>query len=156
VSSRLVNSTTLSFFNAAGNEVWKSTEKYGGSHIFFLMESEGGHEENRQWLPLRILASDLDGNGTVEVISIKNRDVINRLVARQRKFNDGIVEGLSWDGGQMVTMWKSRKIQGQISDLSVGDFDNDGRAELVLSVITRQGLIIGTDPSSSIVSYDLK
>jgi hypothetical protein len=146
----------LVVLSPAGKELWKSDRKYGGSELYSLMESEGGHEENRQWLPLRILATDIDDNGTVEVVSINNTDIMGRAISRQRKYTEGLVEGLSWDGARLVSTWKSRKIEGQISDLGIGDLDNDGRPELVLSVITNQGLIIGTDPSSSVIAYDLK
>ncbi len=146
----------LLVLNAAGKELWKSDRKYGGSELYSLMESEGGHEENRQWLPLRILATDMDGNGTVEVVSINNTDIMGRAISRQRKYTEGVVEGLSWDGARLISTWKSRKLEGQISDIGIGDIDNDGKPELVLSVITSQGLVIGTSPSSSVIAYDLK
>ena len=146
----------LQIMSIAGQELWKSPEKYGGSELYFIKEQETANDENRQWLPLRILSTDIDGNGTVEVICIQNSDLMKRALARQRKFNEGIVTGMSWDGSRLIPTWKSRRLEGQISDIAVGDIDNDGRPELVLSIITKQGLVIGTDPSSAVIAYDLK
>jgi hypothetical protein len=73
-----------------------------------------------------------------------------------RKFTSGHIESLSWDGLGLNTTWKTRKISGFIRDFAVGDFDNDGKIELVAAVILDEGsVVLLGKPKSTIIAYEL-
>jgi hypothetical protein len=65
------------------------------------------------------------------------------------------MESHIWNGLGLVPLWKTRKISGRIQDFAIGDFDGDGRKELVVAVIMKEGRAIGTSPKSSIIAYEL-
>jgi hypothetical protein len=55
----------------------------------------------------------------------------------------------------LATRWKTRKISGFIRDYALGDFDNDGKMELVAAVIQNEGRVVLVDPKSVIITYEL-
>ena len=143
-----------------GNKEWESTETYGGSAIYleFPMEAAariGEHKEmDRQYLPLRILTRDITGDGKSEVLVGKNRDAAGRLFSRVRIYKGGHVECLAWDDFGLTTRWKTPEISGQITDYALGDLNNDGKTELVFSVIQKISSVIGT-PRSYVAAMEI-
>jgi hypothetical protein len=98
---------------------------------------------------------DIDGDGKNEVIVANNREVTGRHLARFRYFSNFQFEALSWNGLGLVTAWKTKESSGRISDFVVGDFDNDGKDELVAAVVIKEGNVVGTEKKSAVIAYDL-
>lgn len=146
----------LRFFERSGNEIWTSSEYYGGSPVSFLLppDNPGGIEQSF-FLPTRIRAIDLDGDQKVEVIVPQNIDTTDRKLAEQRFYNDALICSLAWDGLGMAQIWCTKKISGRIQDLAVADFDNDGRLELLAAVVSKEGATIITKPQSTLIAYEL-
>jgi hypothetical protein len=89
----------------------------------------------RVYIPGRIVVKDLDGDGLSEVMVNKNSVSTLRLSDRVRWFDRGEIHNLVWDENALTTNWKTREIEGYISDFQVKDADNDGEPELVVGVI---------------------
>ena len=130
-----------------GKNLWNSKERYGGGTNFYDTEKKkdlGRDRYNpipcRVYIPGRILIRDLDGDGLNEVIINKNDTSGTRLFDRIRMFDSGEIYHLVWDDGTLTTNWKTRKIEGYISDFQVKDVDNDGEPELVVSVVDLGGI----------------
>ncbi len=140
----------------SGEIVWNSSERYGGSTLNFLLPKTEPDSENYLYLPMCIHIRDFDGDGKYEVIAAINYDVTKRLLERFRKFTNSQIEVLSWDGLGLSRVWQTRKISGHIRDFEIGDFNNDGNAELVAAVIMKEGSMVGTTPKSSLIAYELK
>ncbi len=138
-----------------GNEEWTSTEPYGGSpvHIEFPSESEP-KEKDYIYLFQRIHVLDIDKDGKNEVIVVKNTDTTGRVFKRLRAFGSGRVECLAWEDFGLYTKWKTRDVSKYISDCVIADFDNDGKDEVVFSVVAKTGMILKND-RSFIVSRDI-
>ena len=142
---------------ANGNEIWKSSDRYGGSDLFVAgPKKDQGDIVNPIFLPMRLLVKDVKNEGKPEVIVVKNEEVAGMKLERFRKFTDARIEGLAWDGLGLASKWVTRKISGFIRDYAVGDFDNDGREEIVAAVVSNTGSIITTEPKSSIIAYELE
>jgi TolB-like protein len=141
---------------ANGNEVWKSSDRYGGSDLFVAgPKKDQGDVVNPIYLPMRLVVKAVKNDDKPEVIVVKNYEVAEMKFERFRKFTDAQIEGLAWDGLGLASKWVTRKISGCIRDYAVGDFDNDGREEIVAVVVTKTGSIITTEPKSSIIAYEL-
>jgi TolB-like protein len=146
----------IRIFNAAGKKEWRSGEPYGGSMLHLVMPlSSPGDPGDLAYLPMRIRVLDIDADGKNEVIAANNREVTGRHLARFRHFSDFQIEALSWNGLGLVTAWKTQKSSGRISDFAIGDFDNDGKDELVAAVILKEGSVVGTEKKSAVIAYDL-
>jgi hypothetical protein len=105
---------------------------------------------------MRLLVTDTNGDGESEVIAVKNYNVTGGHLQRFRKYTNAHVESMIWDGLGLQTRWKTRKISGFIRDYTIGDFDNDGKIELVAAVILSEGsIVLIGEPKSTIIAYEL-
>lgn len=147
----------LKIFNRSGSEEeWKSDKYYGGS-LNYLEQKPNmtSHESKYIYIPQRIFIKDIDNDGKNEVIIVKNYyGTGSRLFTRFRKFTSSEIQSLSWDGLGLALNWKTRKIHGYVSDYAIADFDNDGKEELIATVVTKTSSIFSKG-NSSIISYDL-
>jgi TolB-like protein len=140
----------------SGERVWTSSDPYGGSTLNFILPKIEPDSENVMYFPMCIHITDFNADGKYEVIAAKNQDVAKRVLGRFRKFTTSQIEVLSWDGLGLSSVWETRKISGYIRDFEIGDFNNDGKAELVAAVIMKEGSIVTTTPKSSLIAYMLK
>ena len=146
----------LRLFDRKGNELWTSSNYFGGSPVSFLLPQDNpGGLERSFYLPTRSRIVDLDGDQKYEVLVPQNIDSTNRKLAEQRFFKNAIITALAWDGLGMVEVWHTRKISGRVQDLTLADFDNDGQKELLAAIVMKEGAIIGTKSQSTLIAYDL-
>jgi hypothetical protein len=99
------------------------------------------------------LIRDPQGDGINEVIINKNH-APSRLLDRIRSFDKGEVYSLVWDEGSLLTSWKTREVNGYISDFQVKDADNDGNVELVVATVDF-GDIFDKKIKSNILFFEL-
>ena len=151
-------SEKISIVDGTGDEEWISIERFGGNPTFLEYTSEKqktNREEHRKidryFLPQRIYVADLDKDGKNEVIAVKNFNSVGQTFTNVRKFKSGQIECLVWGRLGMNLKWATRKISGYISDYTIADLNNDGREELVFSVVAKKSGFM-TDYKSYIVS----
>ncbi len=65
------------------------------------------------------------------------------------------MEYLAWEDFGLYPKWKTRDITKYISDCVVADFDNDGKDEVVFSVVAKTGMISKKNDRSFIVSRNI-
>ncbi|MCP4666043.1 MAG: VCBS repeat-containing protein, partial [Deltaproteobacteria bacterium] len=154
----------LSLLDMEGNELYKSSEYFGGT-INFLTPGLGQAAANPDsstsisrdniYIPARILITDLDKNGRNEVIVNKNASAVYGLTERFKAFEEGKIVSLDWTGVSLEPIWESRKLTGCLSDYQVDDLDGDGKPDLVVSMIQKRAIKAIELPRSVIVSYHL-
>jgi TolB-like protein len=145
----------LQIFELNGNEIWTGTERYGGSMMYYAEPRKDlGDVENRLYFPMRIVVWK-DQAETSEVIAVINHELTGHRV-KYRKFTKAHIESLTWDGLGLAPNWSTRQISGHIRDYAIGDFDNDGKVELVAAVVIKEGEIAFTTPKCTIIAYELK
>ena len=140
-----------------GEALYDSQERYGGTTLFYSKGRIGKGETDKTFLTMRLLLSDLDNDGQNEVVVTKNFDATKRVFDNSRVFTAGQIETFAWDGLGLSSRWTSQKMSGRgIRDLAVGDFDNDGKKELVAVVLIKEGAVIGMSGKSRLVAYQLE
>jgi len=124
---------------------WQSREEFGGTNnsyntkkVIDPLIKDRNLPDYRVYIPGRILIKDLDGDGVGEVIINKNYSS-TKLIDRVRSFNNGEIVNLIWDESSLTTNWKTRQLDGYISDFQVADVDNDGEEELVVAIVDSPG-----------------
>jgi TolB-like protein len=140
--------------------IWKSDEVFGGSNNFIDFEG-GGQKGSTEWaddpgktyINARILTYDINGDGKKELIIVKNISSSSRLFKNVKTFSKSEIYNLEWDGLGFVENWRTRPINGYVSDYQFKDVDNDGNNEIVLALVLRSGR--STKPKSALVAYDL-
>ena len=97
---------------------------------------------------------DINKDGKNDVITAKNYRLSELL--SYRHFTHGEIEIRSWDGIGLAVLWRTRKLSGYISDFSIGDFDNDGKDELVTALVIKTGSVATTTPKSALTAFELQ
>jgi len=141
----------------SGQKEWESKDTFGGSENFLEVpthSSDKDHEVDRVFLPQRIEGFNLDRNGQFEVVAVRNHAFSSRVFDRFRQFGEAQFESLTWDGLGLSSNWHTRKISGYACDYALGDFDNDGRPDLVAALVSKRDPLIGK-ARSSVIAYDL-
>ncbi len=135
-------------YDPAGESTWESDQIYGGSRLFFEapnMDRTGtvtrgvsrSGKTVKYYLPQRIHVSDIDGDGLNEIIVVKNYDGEGGIFSRMKSFKEGRIDCFSYDDIGVQPKWQTRNIAGYISDYVIGDLDNDGTNEIVLSAVAK-------------------
>ncbi len=146
-------------FGGSDEFIWKSEDVFGGSNVSIdpIRQGSGAQTEDPNkvyFINLRILNYDTNKDGKQEIIIVKNSSSSGRLLERVKLFSSAEVYDLEWDGTGMVENWRTKKINGYVSDYQFKDIDNDGENEVVLSLVLSVG---GSMRGRSvIVAYDLK
>ena len=138
---------------ATGEVLWKHSHKTGGSSLKFSIGFIGPDEEGFQYLPMRILIKDTDKDGQNEVIAVKNYDTAKGALAHYRYYQEAEIHSYYWDGVGLTPKWKTKKVSGYMRDIAIGDHNNDGKIELVVAMVLKEGRIAGTTPKSILIAY---
>jgi len=144
----------LRIYDSKGGEIWKDGERSGGTRRYYQMPVLGQDLENHAYYPMRILIQDINKDGKNDVITAKNY-LLSELLS-YRHFTHGEIEIRSWDGIGLAVLWRTRKLSGHISDFAIGDFDNDGKAELVATHVIKTGSVATTTPKSAVIAFELQ
>jgi len=156
----LEDSERLTILSMDRKSSWTSKVRYGGTNNSYDTPKKKDPafrpQEAPPWrvyIPGRIIIKDLDGDGIKEIIVNKNERSM-RFLDRVRNYETGQIYSLIWQEGFLDTHWKTREINGYISDFQVKDVDNDGDEELVVAVVGL-GSITDRKVTSNILFFKL-
>jgi TolB-like protein len=153
----------LNIVGPDGKPLWSSKDSYGGTINYYDTRKKFdmgyhygavGAPAWRVFIPGRVLIKNLDGGELSEVIINKNTASSTRLFDRIRMYDGGAINDLVWDERTLIHNWKTREIEGYISDFQVKDVDNDGEEELIVAVVDL-GQILTRKGTSTILFYKL-
>jgi hypothetical protein len=131
----------LRIYDPAGSPLWAGQETLGGNPLYLeATSSTDVRTKDHTYLTQRLIAADLDGDGNVEVVTVRNRDAARGFVERFRKYTRGRMIALQWNKVNMKEIWNGEEIGGYISDFSLTDLDGDGRLEAVYAMVVSTGL----------------
>jgi len=132
----------LNILSEDGKLQWRSRELFGGTNNYYdtLKKIDenfvySGPRPYRVYIPGRILARDLNGDGIPQLIINRNEFAAGRILERTKIYEKGDIRCLTWDENELTTNWKTREITGYIADYQVKDVDNDGNEELVVAAV---------------------
>lgn len=111
--------------------------------------------QERVFIPLRGIPSDLDKDGRYELVISRNISVASQFFSRYRDYPQGEIHSLYWDGVGMSLQWKTARIKGTVVDYALTDLDNDGELDLVVNINTHTGMAGTTKKKTMLVTYPL-
>jgi hypothetical protein len=141
-----------------GSQEWESSEKYGGTAHVWLMPSNDPDSSYREriYIHPRLLFHNMTDKDKPEIVAVQNNEFGGGAMGRYKRFKEGRIQVLSWNGIALAPLFQTQALQGWVSDFAVADIDADGKDELIVSVVTQTKLaILSQDKASSIISYDL-
>ena len=151
----------LRIVSPSGELKWKSDDQYGGSDKYFerYFEKDATSEKNiskkKIYLQPRILVMDTNKDDEKEIIIGRNDSQTGRIFKDTRMYHKSEIQNLGWNGISLVENWRTKKIDGYLSDFQIKDVDNDGENELVVAVILRYDLM-QVKTKSTVLIYELK
>lgn len=145
----------LRVYDLTGKEIWKDGEHSGGTLQHFEQLGQSPEDmKDKAYYPVRTCLFDINRDGKNEVITAHNQRLSELL--SYRKFSGGEIEIRTWDGIGLAAHFKTRKLSGFFSDFAVGDFDSDGKNELVAALVIAPGDDVVTPPKSAVISFKLE
>lgn len=153
----------LKVMRSSGTVLWKSDDFYGGTTRYiggaegFGAARESGQENSaRIYIPSRIIAQDVNGDGQQDIIINKNLSTSSRLFENMKNYPSGEIHALTWNGLALSELWRTRKIDGYIVDyLLRPNADNKGAELLVGLVLNSSSLDIFSEQTSTMLIYQL-
>ncbi len=149
-------SDAIQVFDTRGELLVTEDDAFGGNVLSInLPVSDPGNPPPVQFLPLRLIISDLNNDGKNELVTVRSEELTGKHLSRFRSFSKGQFVGLTWDGAGLAETWKTRMLSGRIADFAVGDIDGDGMRDLVAILVAKEGRIVGMKPKMNIIVYPL-
>lgn len=127
----------IKIYNNENQLIWVSNRNFGGSKSYLGPSVSGAVDEtsrrnftpdedsNREliFVPGRLIATDVDGNGRAEIIINENASSPLNFFKRLRIYKGGAVVGLTWDGEGLKETWRTGNFRGYIAgyDFTFGD-----------------------------------
>lgn len=120
-------------YNRENRLMWISKDDYGGRNLYvgerwvendsaiYGEPSDKGEEINMslQYLPVPLLAMDINGDGKDEILSGKNTLSTYRVLVNLRNFSGGKMVCLGWNGQAMRELWQTDTLDGFIADFDL-------------------------------------
>lgn len=127
----------VKIYNDENQLIWVSNRNFGGSKSYLGPSVSGAVDEtNRRnftpdedssreliFVPGRLIATDVDGNGRAEIIINENASSPLNFFKRLRIYRGGAVVGLIWDGEALKESWRTGNFRGYIAGY---DFTSGG------------------------------
>ncbi len=146
----------LTLLSATGKRLWKDINKSGGSMNTFELSKESPTDMAPiQFYPLPIKTEDLNSDGANEIFYATNQDSTMGMLSKIRSLGKGFITCASWNGSTVVPNWKTPQHAGRISSFLIGDYNNDGIMDLVISEIVEEGLTRFSTTKSQIIAYQI-
>ncbi|MDR2487995.1 MAG: VCBS repeat-containing protein [Desulfovibrio sp.] len=138
----------LRTYTGKGARLSESSERFSGSAVGLSVDPAMpglGREivtiGNVFYIPMRMLAVDLERDGNYELIVNKPISTASEIFDRYRFFPQSEIHSLFWDGIGLNLQWKTRRIKGSTVDYTIADVNNDGVPALVVCLNTHPGAI---------------
>ncbi len=138
----------LRTYTSKGARLSESSDKFSGSAVGLEIDPSMpglGKETVTMasifYVPMRMLAIDLERDGNYELIVNKPISTASEIFDRYRFFPQSEIHSLFWDGLGLNLQWKTRRIKGSMVDYTIADANNDGIPDLVACLNTHPGAI---------------
>ncbi len=153
----------LKVYGPKGNDsIYTSDETFSGTSAGIAEQTgmpglgKGGDVIPRiYYVPMRMIAADLDDNRTWELLVNKPISVAAQFFDRYRSFPEGEIQSLFWDGVGLSLLWKTRRIKGTVADFDLADVNNDGVPDLTVALNTHRGALGLKNRKTVVVAYPL-
>ena len=157
----------LQVFSSSGSMQYISDERFAGSSIGIEIQSTpaGMTSPNRAdinkppdayyFLPMEMVPHRLNGVEQMGFFVNRNISVAAEFFRNYRSFTQGEINYLYWDGIGLSSLFRTRRIKGNVFGYTVADIDGDGREELVVGLLQATGLFSLDKARTVLTSYQL-
>lgn len=127
----------LHIYSADNKELWKSSDKYGGSETFFNYETVGqlrAKGDKYRWNFLEQRITPLPGG----ILIVPRNDAGTFSIGNNRSYNKHSLYGLQWSGSMLKENWHTRLTPSYLADYA---YDAATHEVVLLEVVQHTGLL---------------
>lgn len=135
--------------------MWESEDQFGGTTRYIgeermlstsYMDRPTGNEKDdtdrdRIYVPSRILVLDLNGDGVDDVVVNRNVNASAQVFTNYRRYPNGEIHGLSWDGIGLTSQWRTTRLDGYVADYQLIPDASGKNAMLYVGLVLKTGLV---------------
>ncbi|MDH5298325.1 MAG: VCBS repeat-containing protein, partial [Desulfobulbaceae bacterium] len=147
----------------SGKILYQSDDYYGGTTRFIGGQEAMGMADKatiedlgRVYVPSRLVIADVNRDGLPDVLINKNLSSSSRVFRNAKSYPSGEIHALTWNGIALTELWRTRKIDGYISDYQLNPDKDGSGGTLAVGIVLRGGVVDSlADGESTVLSYRL-
>ena len=113
-------------------------------------------QKRHHYIPARLTTGDFNGDGHHELLVNRNISTMANLLPNLRRYSEGEVHSLFWDGVGLSLEWKTKPIQGTVIDYGIADLSNNGSKKLYVCLNTYPGLSNLKEIKTMLLTYSIQ
>ena len=126
----------LIVYSAAGEELWRSSEKFGGSETYFKREDLANIRTTGDPFRWVFMEQRITVTPSGEIVVPKNEGMF--VIGNNRAYKKSSVYAFAWNGSSLDETWHTKQSQNYLADYVL----DTGRKELLaLEVVKKEGLM---------------
>ena len=125
----------LIIYTEAGEEIWRSSEKFGGSETFFLRETGLGQRDPEDKFRWRFLDQRITVTKDGEVIVPQNGGFF--VLGNSRSYSKHSLVSFQWNGSSLEESWRTKQSQNYLADYYL---DAETGEIVELEVVQKEGI----------------
>lgn len=125
----------LIIYTEAGEEIWRSSEKFGGSETFFMRETGLGQRDPEDKFRWRFLDQRITVTKDGEVIVPQNAGFF--VLGNSRSYSKHALVGFQWNGSSLEESWRTKQSQNYLADYYL---DAETGEIVELEVVQKEGI----------------
>lgn len=134
----------LIVYSAAGEELWRSSDKFGGSVTYFKREDLANVRSTGDPFRWIFMEQRITVSPAGEVIVPKNEGMF--VIGNNRAYKKSSVYAFAWNGSSLDEIWHTKQSQNYLADYL---YDADRKELVALEVVKKEGLL---DKGASMVA----
>ncbi len=159
----------LAVYDTQNRPVWRSENDFGGSKTYLgsrwrqdtsvlsaNSSPDGESYLSLQYIPVRLVAKDINNDGKVEILSAQNNLSTFRMLKNLRSFSGGKVVCLSWSGYALQELWTTDNLDGYVADFAFVSMAAEPTRDLKQTGKTEEEavrLVIGQMPGAGPIDF---
>jgi len=124
----------LIVYSDAGDEIWRSTEKFGGSETYFQREI-GNVRDPSEKIRWRFIDQRITVTRNGEVMVPQNSGFF--VLGNARSYSKYSLVSLTWNGSSLEERWRTKLSQNYLADYYL---DQQAREIVLLEVVQKEGI----------------
>lgn len=120
-------------FNSAGDELWKSSDEFGGSETFFKRAEIGGQRSNETGERQVFIQQRMIVKGNGELLVPKNSE--SWFMKNKHSYSKSSLYCFAWNGSDLEEKWHTKQNDYYLADFA---YDENSRELLLLEVVAKE------------------
>ncbi|HZV82141.1 MAG TPA: VCBS repeat-containing protein, partial [Geobacteraceae bacterium] len=118
-----------------GENVWRSSDKYGGTEMYFTRDDMQNIRVTGSQFRKRFIEQRITVTRSGEVIVPKNEG--NFVIGNSRSFSKSSIYAFTWNGAALDELWHTKLDQNYLSDYY---YDSEHKELVMLEVVKKAGI----------------